>query len=406
MIPDYIIRILIRIILCSEHLNQGNKSHHQNQLLLLMKILKNTLIVFSLLILASAITVYFIYGGGEEYNDISTDPIYNSSQLEEVFASPWPLGNVAVTKDSTHRLFFTVHPESRPDTFKLMEVIDGNARPFPSEIDQSKFTTPLGLFTDNFNRLWIIDHGNHGADGARLLAIDLSTNQFILNHTFPSDVAKTLSFFNDLSVPPDGRYVAIANASFFGKKPSLVIYQTETGESKNLLEGHESMRDEGYVPVTPIKKMSFFGGLADLLTGIDGIDFTRDGKHIYWAPMGSSGLYRIPTEIAVDFSKTEEELVSAVERVTDKPLSDGIRTDANGNVYITDIENQGIYVVNPQGEGQTLIKDGRIQWADGLSLGGDGYLYLTDSEIPNQIIRSQKHIQKSAPYYIFRFRPL
>jgi sugar lactone lactonase YvrE len=83
------------------------------------------------------------------------------------------------------------------------------------------------------------------------------------------------------------------------------------------------------VPVTPIKKMSFFGGLADLLTGIDGIDFSRDGKYIYWAPMGSSGLYRIPTEFAVDFSKIDEELASVVERVADKPLSDGIRTETS-----------------------------------------------------------------------------
>jgi len=45
--------------------------------------------------------------------------------------------------------------------------------------------------------------------------------------------------------------------------------------------------------------------------------------------MGSSGLYRIPTEIAVDFSKTEEELASAVERVADKPLSDGIRKETS-----------------------------------------------------------------------------
>ena len=308
---------------------QGNKSHHQNQLLQLMKILRNTLIVFSLVILTFAVTTYLLYGGGEEYPDISTDPIYNSSQLEEVFASPWPLGNVAASKDSLARLFFTVHPESRPDTFKLMEIIDGEAFPYPSTNDQSTFITPLGLFTDNFNRLWIIDHGNHGIDGARLLAIDLLTNQLILEFPFPNKVAKTLSFLNDLSVSPDGKYVAIANVSFFGKKPSLVIYQTETRASKNLLEGHASMRDEGYVPDTPIKKMGFFGGLADLLTGIDGIDFSRDGKHIYWAPMGSSGLYRIPTEIAVDFSKTEEELASAVERVADKPLSDGIRKETS-----------------------------------------------------------------------------
>jgi len=47
-----------------------------------------------------------------------------------------------------------------------------------------------------------------------------------------------------------------------------------------------------------------------------------------------------------------------------------------------------------------------VQWADGLSLGGDGYFYLIDSEIPNQMMQSQEHIRASAPYHLFRFKPL
>ncbi|MCO6493129.1 MAG: SMP-30/gluconolactonase/LRE family protein [Phaeodactylibacter sp.] len=225
-------------------------------------------------------------------------------------------------------------------------------------------------------------------------------------HTFPDNVAKKLSFFNDLSVSPNGKYLAVANVSFFGKKPSLAIYNIETGESKNLLESHPSVRHENYVPVTPAKKMRFFVGLVDLLTGIDGIDFSRDGQYIYYAAMGHSGLFRIPTAVAVDFSKTVEEVAAAVERVADKPLSDGIRTDYQGNVYITDIEHRGVYVVPPEGEGFTLIKDLRIRWADGLSLSGDGMFYLADSDIPNQMLQSKAHIAAYAPYYIYKFKSL
>ena len=31
-----------------------------------------------------------------------------------------------------------------------------------------------------------------------------------------------LSFFNDLQVSPDGRYVYIADVSFFGKNPAII----------------------------------------------------------------------------------------------------------------------------------------------------------------------------------------
>ncbi len=348
------------------------------------------------------------YGGGQEYKDLSTAPVYTQSQLEKVIAFEEPIGNVAASKDTTQatRVFFTIHPESRPETNKLMEIVDGTAVPYPNTKFQEHFNTILGVFTDQQNRLWIIDHGNHGFDPVRVVAFDLATNTIIHEYDFPEIVAKKLSFFNDLSVSPNGKYLAVANVSFFGKKPSIAIYNLETGKSKNQLENHSSVQHEKYVPVTPTKKMRFFGGVADLLTGIDGIDFSRDGKYIYYAPMGSSGLYRVPTAVITDFTKTEEEIATSVERVANKPLSDGIRTDFAGNVYITDIEHQGVFVVTPEGKGFTLIKDKRIQWADGLSMTNGGIFYLADSDIPNQMLQSKEHIAKHAPYHIYKFKRL
>lgn len=347
------------------------------------------------------------YGGGDEYEDVSTAPLYNESQLQLVYAHHVPLGNIAVSKDTTHttRVFFTIHPESRPTHIKLMELVAGTAKPYPSETSQSMFNTVLGVFTDQQNRLWTIDHGNHGLDKIKLLAFNLGTNTKAHEHVFQNPVGKKLSFFNDLSVAPNGKYLVISNVSFFGKNPSLVVYNIETGESKSLLEGHPSVYHENYVPKPPGGKMRFFG-IVDLLIGIDGIDFSRDGKYIYYASMGNSALYRIPTSVAFDFNKSNTEIADAVERVADKPLSDGIRTGVDGNVYITDVEHRGIYVVTPDGNGLTLIKDKRIKWADGLSLAGDGTIYLVDSDIPNQMLKSKAHMARHAPYTIYRFKTL
>lgn len=376
-----------------------------------MRILKRILAItgISLLVLGLALAIFLRlrYGGGREYQDLSTEARYGPGQLEQVYAHPEPIGNVAVSKGSgSHRVFFTIHPESRPETHKLMEVVKGEALPYPSADYQRNFLTVLGVFTDLQGRLWTIDHGNHGFEHVRLTAFDLSTDEVVHVYAFPEEVAKPLSFFNDLTVSPDGRYVVVANVSFFGKKPSLAVYDVQQGVSKNLLENHSSLRHEGYVPITPAKKMRFFGGLVDLLTGVDGLDFSRDGQHLYYAPMGGSGLFRIPSEALTDFDKSEAELAQAVERVADKPLSDGIRTDHAGNVYITDIEHQGVYVVPPAGGGFTLIEDERIRWADGLSLAGDGTFYLADSDIPNQMLQSKEHMRKHAPYHIYRFPAL
>ncbi|MEO1435073.1 MAG: L-dopachrome tautomerase-related protein [Bacteroidota bacterium] len=360
------------------------------------------------LLVGLAIYLRIQYGGGQEYPDVSTEPKYGSADLVEVIAYPDPIGNVAVSKDTIgpHRVFFTIHPESRPETIKLVEIINGKAEPYPSLAAQSLFSTVLGVFTDQQNRLWTIDHGNHGFEPVRLLAFDLSNNQLVHEYAFPKHVAKKGSFFNDLSVSPDGRHIVVANVSFFGRKPSIAVYDLQSGESRNRLEAHRSMKHEQYVPITPNKKMRFFGGLVDLLTGIDGIDFTRDGEYVYWAPMGHSKLFRIATTKLTNFDLSETALAEAVEEIATKPLSDGIRTDFEGNVYITDIENQGIYVVSPEGKGYTLIKDERIRWADGLSLAMDGTFYLADSDIPNQMLMSKKNMEAHSPYYIFKFSSL
>jgi hypothetical protein len=129
-------------------------------------ILKYTLIVVVSLLLILLIWLYSRYGGGNAYPDISTAPRYDRARVELVFSYPEPIGNVAATPDSgTQRLFFTIHPESRPQTYHLMEVVDGVAVPYPDSASQKQlFTSVLGLFADQQQRLWTIDHGLHGSE--------------------------------------------------------------------------------------------------------------------------------------------------------------------------------------------------------------------------------------------------
>lgn len=50
------------------------------------------------------------------------------------------------------------------------------------------------------------------------------------------------------------------------------------------------------------------------------------------------------------------------------------------------------------------VKDPRWRWPDGLSFGPEDWLYLTDSAIPDIMMRTASHVRASAPFHIHRFR--
>ncbi len=342
------------------------------------------------------------YGGGEYYHDLSGEPKLNSHDLEIVFQYDEPLGNIAVSRDN--RIFFTVHPESRPENHKLLEIVDGEAIPYPDQkFQDTHFGEVLGLVIDPINRLWVIDHGFHGFDEVKVSAFDLATDELVYEHVFSQRIAEKGSFFNDLQVSNDGRYVFIADVSFFGKNPALVVLDTKTGQSARLLEKDPSVTAQDWIIQNPIKEMKFVGGLIALKPGIDGIALDPEGEWLYYGAMAHDGLFKVQVHACINGLDGETE--PKVHFVGNKPLSDGLSVDTAGRVYITDVEHRGISVMEPDGSLWTLLKDERIIWADGLSFGGDGYLYLTDSEIPNQMLKSRDHMEYHAPYQIFRLKP-
>ena len=79
--------------------------------------------------------------------------------------------------------------------------------------------------------------------------------------------------------------------------------------------------------------------------------------------------------------------------------------DIDGNVYVTDVEHGSVFVVGQDRKLKTLIRSAKIRWADGLSFGPNGWLYLADSAIPELVLKSREHIHSRGPYYIYRFQP-
>ena len=360
-----------------------------------------TLIVVLILVLASGL--YLRFGGGEPYADLSTPPQFPEGMIEAAVTFERPIGNAAVAEDG--RIFFTVHPESKPDAPYLYEWSNSVAKPFPATGQETLFETPLGVAIDLQNRLWVIDPGNHGLGTPKLVAFDLKTGEVAYSHDFTSDTAPLGSFLQDLQVSPDGRFVFIADVGFWTMRPALVVLDTKTGTERRVLERHPSVMPQNLLIRNQIRDMRFLGGLLEMKTGIDGIALSRDGQWLAYAAMNHDRLYRLPTAILTDPGSTEEAIVAAIEDIGPKPLNDGLSIDNDGRIFITDIEHQGIMARDPDGTLRTVIRDSRIRWADGLSFGPDGWLYLADSAIPELVLQSVDHHKAVAPYTIWRFRP-
>lgn len=364
--------------------------------------MKSVLLFLIILFVVAATALWVRHGGGESYPDLTNAPLLGSDALEEVLAYPEPIGNVAVSKSG--RIFFTVHPESRPRGNKLLEYVNGASVPYPTLRQQKElFDTPLGIVIDRFDRLWVIDHGNHGTRSASIVAIDLSNGEVIRKQNLDASIAPVGSILQDLQVSADGRTIIIADASFWRKKPALIVYDVETGNARRVLEGHHSVAAENYMIRTGDHDMEFLGGMVALRGGVDGI--TLGTQWLHYGALNGSGLYRVRLKDLRNESMPRQQLARLVERYSDKPLSDGLSTDTAGGVYITDIEHNAIFRVSTAGSLSTLIQSPRIRWPDALSFGPDGYLYVADSALPELILKSTEHIKANGPYRIFRFQP-
>ena len=360
-------------------------------------------ILLFLIILAFLLTVvaWVRYGGGQPYPDLSSSPEFESSELEEVLSYGQPIGNVAVSRDG--RIFFTVHPEARPKGNKLLEFVDGASVPFPDgQSQQELFDTVLGVAIDRFDRLWTIDHGNHGMRTARLLAFDIHTGELIHDQAFDEAIAPLGSFLQDLQVSADGKTVVIADASFWRTSPALIVYDIETATARRVLRSHESVSAENYLIEANGRVMSFAGGVVSLRGGVDGI--ALGDEWLYYGALSGSSLYRVRLSDIRDPSIPNSQIKARVELVGPKPLSDGLSVDFLGNVYITDVEHNAIFRLDKNGELRTLIRSTQIRWPDALSFGPDGWLYVADSALTDVVLQSKNHIESNAPYKIFRLK--
>ncbi len=366
---------------------------------MLLRLLLGVAVVISVLLLV----IKLRYGGGRtDFPDRSGPATLPDSALEVVGELPTPPGNLAVS--ASGRVFVSLHPEAKPE-HTLVELVGGRAQPWPDQGAQAQFVDVLGIRIDAQNRLWTLDNGGHGIQPAKLTAFDVDTGRVLRAIVFDRAIAGFGSHLNDLQVTADGRTVFIADASFFGLTPALVVVDIASGTARRLLQRHPSVVAERYLPTVQGRRMEAFG-LVAVRPGVDSIGLSRDGVWLYYAPITNQHLYRIRAAALTNPALSAAELAAQVETLPVKTMSDGITTDDEGQVYLSDLEHSAVVRYTPEtGAMTTLIKTERLRWPDGFSFGPEGWLYVTGSSLHHVIGKPPSSVVANAPYSVFRFKP-
>ena len=316
------------------------------------------------------------------------------------------------------------------------------------------------VVVDPEDRLWALDTGapllkNTVPEGPKLVAFDLKTNKVVKTILVPPEVCGTNCYLNDIrfdlragdpgpqdcgtmvgskpaanpNAPPkdpahpmaerscgaagganDGIHgtAYITDSSSEGPN-GIIVVDLGTGKSWRRLNQHSSVLAEDQflmfaegrpvyqtLPGHPPKAVNF---------AADGIAISSDGETLYYCPINGTKLYAVSTAMLRDRTKSDAQVAATVRIVTGKMPSDGLESDAAGNVYLTDPVTDSIHRWSPKtGVIETIVHDPRLLWPDTMSVATDGYLYVTANPLHRQPTMHNGQDERQKPYQLFRIR--
>jgi sugar lactone lactonase YvrE len=378
---------------------------------------RQTANLFSILLLLRALSTMSLA------QDFAKDRAIGQLEVAATFSGPMPTG-VTVANDG--RIFVNFPKWGDNVDYTVAEVKDGKTVPYPSADinrykngdDQSdKLVSVQSVVVDpSGTRLWILDTGSIGfgttsLGGPKLIGVDLNTNRVIKKIVFPADVAFPTTYLNDVrfDLHRGGEGMAFITDSTSSGPNGIIVVDLATGKNWRRLNDHPSTKpDPEFVPVVEgeILQMRIPGQPpARFAVGSDGIAISPDGKTLYYCPLTSRHLYSVSVDALSDQSRSDAEVAATVKDLGEKGgAGDGLESDAQGRVYLSDYEHNAIRRRSSNNEIETLVHDPRVLWPDTLSLAANGYLYFTANQVERQSVFHNGQDLRQKPYVLFRVK--
>jgi len=341
-------------------------------------------------------------------------------QVVHRYFGPMPTG-VTVSR---HGRIFSNFPrwiDQVPAT--VTEIRGGREVPYPNaainQLDTAHaathFISVQSVVVDQADRLWALDTGriNFGPmipGGAKLVGIDLRTNQVVRSIPFPPDVALSTTELNDVRFDlRRGRAgMAFITDSSANGPNAIIVVDLATGQSWRRLNDHPTVKAEpNFTPIIegqPWLVRPPDAPPSSLTEGVDGIAISPDGRTLFYCALSSRTLYSVSVDALADRGTPDSAVAATVRNLGRKGMSDGLETDRRDRVYGGDIERNALIRRLPDGRIQTVVQGSRIIWIDTLSMGADGFMYFTVNQL-NRLPRFHEDKDlRVKPYVLYRVR--
>jgi hypothetical protein len=257
-------------------------------------------------------------------------------------------------------------------------------------------------------KVWILDNGRRSEAPAKVLAWDTDKQTVPSLYHIAAPAVVPGSFLSDLIVDPDSPLIIVSDPAN-GSNAALILLDRSSGISRRILQGHSSLIPDRSVALRPqaYGPRKRLDGSATLPhTGVRALGLDKGAKWLYYCPVQTRQLYRLPMALLRDRKKSEDTLRQAIQPYAQIGPCISFTLDEKNNAYIGDLELQGIGIVSGKDRNYSpFISDTRILFPNGLTFGHDGKLYFFSRSVTASTSISTQ-LPTPAQHSIFRLKPL
>ncbi|MCB1211693.1 MAG: hypothetical protein KDK97_20390 [Verrucomicrobiales bacterium] len=318
------------------------------------------------------------------FPSLAGDPVL-SDNLEVVYQLSLPPSAIACAPDGSWVM--GVNPSEKPRNRAVKVTRSGTVIPFPTPSMSEAMpgeSLPLdsisGLQSDAEGVVWMVDNGRRTETSPKIIAWNEDKQRLHSVFNLAPPAVSPTSFVSDIAVDPNSPLAFLADPAS-GTDAAIIVLDRATGLARRLLQGEASVQPDTTIPIPSGSGTSetrrLDGQTVMPQCGINALCLDKKSEWLYFCARQANHIYRIRTSVLGDLKASAADVAKAVETWASKPFSSSMAIDTKGNLFLTDIANRAIVVVEPARRNFVpLLSDPRLLNPDGLSFGKDGKLYF------------------------------